>query len=266
LRQCWKCLLLLAMMGALAPWSRAQTAEPDPPDLEANPARPTVANPATLTPVGYFQFESGLLGTGNSPELSSSFSFNEVIKLTVASRLELVASSTPFQHSRADGKSGNSVSDVTAGAQFLFWHGEGSKPTLAVAYYHRTYDGGAPDLDIGGSKNSVVLLASADVKGFHYDANAIFNEQVNGVLRRGQFGQTISISHPLVGKFSLGGELWHFTQPFVKGNAVGNLWNVAYAARKNLVFDAGFDVGLTGTSTPWEVFAGFTYVLPHRLW
>ena len=35
----------------------AQSQEEDQP--EANPGRPTVSTPATLTPVGYLQFESG---------------------------------------------------------------------------------------------------------------------------------------------------------------------------------------------------------------
>jgi hypothetical protein len=60
--------------------------------------------------------------------------------------------------------------------------------------------------------------------------------------------------------------LWHFTQPLSRGNAVGSLWAVSYAFRKNLVADAGFNRGLTSTSTQWEGFAGFTYLLPHRLW
>ena len=34
---------------------------------------------------------------------------------------------------------------------------------------------------------------------------------------------------------------------------------------KNLVLDGGFNHGLTSTSTQWEVFAGFTYLLPHKL-
>ena len=84
-------------------------------------------------------------------------------------------------------------------------------------------------------------------------------------MRRPQFGQSLSISHPLKGKFTLSGEIWHFTQPFLRGNAVGNLWAVSYTARKTLVFDGGFNRGLTDTSTRWEVFAGFTYLLPHRL-
>jgi hypothetical protein len=80
-----------------------------------------------------------------------------------------------------------------------------------------------------------------------------------------QFAQTLSISHSL-GKFTISGEVWHFSQPFEKSNTVGNLWAVSRALRKNLVVDAGFNRGLTKTSTRWEAFAGFTYLLPHRLW
>jgi hypothetical protein len=73
------------------------------------------------------------------------------------------------------------------------------------------------------------------------------------------------LSHPLRGNFGVSGELWHFTQPFEHGSAVGNLWALNYNASKTLVFDCGFQHGLTHTSTRWEAFAGFTYLLPHRL-
>ena len=49
----------------------------------ANPARPTVSNPATLIPVGYLQFETGTLGASTSPEFSTRYEFNEVVKLAV---------------------------------------------------------------------------------------------------------------------------------------------------------------------------------------
>jgi hypothetical protein len=84
-------------------------------------------------------------------------------------------------------------------------------------------------------------------------------------VRRAQFAQTLSISHP-IGKFTASGELWHFTQPLTHSYAVGNLWCASYSVRRNLVVDAGFDHGLTSTSTQWEGFAGFTYLLPRRLW
>jgi hypothetical protein len=233
---------------------------------EANPGRPTVSNPATLTPVGYLQFETGALGATESPEFSTYVEFNEVIKLAVSRRIEFIESSAPVAHSTLGGNSANNLGDVFLGAQVVLLPGEGAKPTLSASYFRRVYSGPAPDLDVGSPLNSSVFYASADVKGFHYDANAIFNEVLEGPVHRLQFGQTLSISHPLGKGFGLSGEIWRFSQPFLQSNAIGNLWAVTYAARKTLVFDAGFDKGLTGTSTHWEAFAGLTYLLPHRLW
>lgn len=67
------------------------------------------------------------------------------------------------------------------------------------------------------------MLLSGDSRGFHFDLNGIVTEQAGGGVRRAQCGQTLSISHPL-GRFSISGELWHFSQPLTNGNAVGNLW------------------------------------------
>ncbi|HZV88783.1 MAG TPA: hypothetical protein VFF95_14635 [Candidatus Binatus sp.] len=242
----------------------AQSGTDDEP--EANPGRPTVSTPATLTPVGYLQFETGFVPAYDSPEFSSRYSFDEVIKLAVAPRLEFLAVTEPVAHFTAGGTTANRAADIFLGAQAVLYHGEGPKPTLAVSYFHRAYDGGAPEFDYGSPTNSFLLLASADVKGFHYDANAFFTEMEQGPVRRGQFGQSLTISHPFAKRFTLSGEIWHFTQPFLRSNAVGNLWAVSYTARKDLVFDTGFDHGLTGTSTHWEAFVGFTYLLPHRLW
>ena len=94
---------------------------------------------------------------------------------------------------------------------------------------------------------------------------SVFAEQIQGNVRRAQFGQTLSISHSL-GRFTISGEVWHFSQRFEKGNTVGNLRALSRALRKNLVVDAGFNRGLTKMSTKWEAFAGFTFLLPHRLW
>jgi hypothetical protein len=257
---------LIGLCTALALLPQIQAAQAEAADEpEANPGRPTVSTPATLTPAGYLQFETGVLGASHSPEFTSRTSLNEVMKFSVAPRLELLASTEPIVHYRADSLTANGVAEVFLGAQAVVSPGEGAKPTVAVSYFHRAYDGGVPELDFGSPANSVLLLASADLKGLHYDANAMLNELISGSVRRPQFGQSLSISHPLRGKFSLSGEIWHFTQPFLRSHAVGNLWAVSYAARKTLVLDAGFNRGLTSTSTRWEVFAGFTYLLPHRL-
>jgi hypothetical protein len=242
----------------------AQSGGADEP--EANPGRPTVSTPATLTPVASLQFETGFVPATHSPEFRSRYSLDEVIKLAVAPRLEFLAVAEPIAHFSVDGASANRVADIFLGVQAVLYHGEGAKPTLAVSYFHRAYDGGAPEFDYGSSTNSFLALASADVDGFHYDANAFFTELEQGPVRRGQFGQSLTISHLFAKRFTLSGEIWHFTQPFQRSNAVGNLWAVSYTARRDLVFDTGFNHGLTGTSTRWEAFAGFTYLLPHRLW
>ncbi len=143
--------------------------------------------------------------------------------------------------------------------------GEKHRPTVAASYIRRLYESPVPEIDIGTFRQSALLLVSDDAGRFHFDLNGIASEQAEGIVRRAQFGQTLSISHP-VRRFTVSGELWHFTQPLTKGNAVGNLWAASYPVKKNLVVDAGFNHGFTNTSTNWEGFAGLTYLLPLRLW
>jgi hypothetical protein len=247
-----------------------QSAQQEDDVPEANPARPTVATPATLTPVGYLQFENGILYAADSPEFSSRLGINQVTKLTVNSWLQFLAQSEPVVHSGLGlGKERPArefnPGDVLAGLQIVLLPGGKKRPTIALSYLKHVYTGSAPDVDFGTPEHSLVLLISDDLAGFHFDLNGMFNQQLEDGVGRAQFGQTISISHP-VKKFTIGTELWHFTQPFLKGNAVGTLWAVSCPLRRNLVVDAGFNRGLTGSSTQWEGFTGFTYVLPHRLW
>lgn len=252
-------LALLVLCGAGA----AQDQKTDA--VSANPARPTISTPATLTPVGYVQFETGFLGARHSPEFSSQAGVNEVIKFSMLPRLQIFAASGPFVRSRVDGHDSNGTAEVFLGLQGVLHGGEGANPTVAVSYTRRIYGGDTPDLDLGSPRNSVIVLASADVKGFHYDLNGMLNEVIEGTTHRAQFGQSLSISHGLSGRWGVTGEIWHFSQPFLGGNAVGNLWALTYTPRGNLVFDGGFNRGLTDTSTRWEYFVGFTYLLPHKL-
>jgi len=68
---------------------------------------------------------------------------------------------------------------------------------VAVSYARRIYDGGVPELDFGSPRNSLLVLASADLLGFHYDANVMLNEVIDGTTHRAQFGQSLTISHPV---------------------------------------------------------------------
>jgi len=75
-------VLLLSLLVAVAISDAAQEGARTPKtpeearqweEIAANPARPTVSTPATLTPVGYFQFETGFLAAWHSPELSRTW-------------------------------------------------------------------------------------------------------------------------------------------------------------------------------------------------
>lgn len=199
--------------------SLAQVGTPD--DQTANPGRPTVSTPATITPVGHLQFETGFLGAWHSPEFSSRESVNEVIKFSVSRWFEFLAASEPLVHYRADDQITNGTAELFFGVQGIIHHGEGAQPTIAMSYFRRIYDGGVPELDFGSPRNSLLLLGSADIKGFHYDANAMLNEVIEGTTHRAQFGQSLTISHPVGKRFAVSGEIWHFTQPFLRSNAVG---------------------------------------------
>jgi len=235
---------------------------------EVNPGRPTISTPATLTPVGYLQFENGGLFAETSPEFKTLFGINQVTKLTVASRLQLLALSEPLAQASGatgDALSGSRPGEVFAGFQAVVLPGVGHKPTLSLSYIRRLYASPAPELDIGAFGNSALILVGDDLAGFHFDINGIFSEQTKDNNTPRTIRPDLSISHPL-GRLTVAGELWHFTQPLASRNAVGNLWAVSYPVRKNLVLDAGVDYGLTSSSTHWQRFTGFTYLLPHRLW
>jgi hypothetical protein len=232
----------------------------------ANPGRPTISTPATLTPVGYFQFETGILGAQRAREFPPRTALSGVEKYPPPTRLQLLVSSEPAVFSDLGDRHSRDAGGVSLGAQAVLLPGNERRPTLSVSYFRTVYDGTAPDLDIGSSRNSALVLLSADVRKWHVDTNYFLNEQIANDVRRAQFGQTLSVAHPLAGKLSWTGELWHFTQPFLNGHAAGFLTGPAYAVSPRLVLDIGFNRGLTSTSTRWQFFTGFTYLLPKKLW
>jgi hypothetical protein len=268
----------------------------------ANPGRPTITSPATLPPVGYLQFEQGYLGSFGSPETDQQQGVNQVTKIAVHPRLLLQAQFQPFAATKALGDSAyaHGFGDVLLGVQGVLYtpavhhpaatstaprtepEGEPSeaKPKLAalsLGYLGRVHSGTPGDIDLGSYSHSLILLLSGDLGGFHYDTNFLLNEQTDGRVRRAQTAQTLAVTHSIgTDALQLCVELYHYTQPLVtsddygrsvsRANLVDLLIAPSYEIRPNLVLDAGFSRGLTSTSTRWQAFTGFTYLLPHRLW
>jgi hypothetical protein len=94
----------------------------------------------------------------------------------------------------------------------------------------------------------LLLLASADVKGFHYDVNAFFTELVKDPVRRGQFEQSPTISHPFLKNFTLSVKSGTSRSRFFR-ETLSAIFGRRLLCTQTLVFDVGFNHGLTHTST-----------------
>jgi hypothetical protein len=235
------------------------------PEITANPGRPAMATSALLTPVGYAQFESGLLFAADSAGFSNRSGEEETMRVTVSPFLQFIVAAEPIAHTSTEQEDLNQRGDSTAGMQVVMMPGHGVKPTISSSYLHLVRMGTASSLDIGGYANSVLLMASSDLGHVHVDANVFLNE-TEGPVRRAQLGQAVAFSHPLTPKLGATAELRHFTEPLSGGSVYSTLWAAGYSIRPNLVIDTGLVNGFTGTSTRWQVASGVTYVLPHRLW
>ncbi len=261
--------LLLTHNGLIFGQDATPQSGTDPVDpVQANPGRPTVSTPATLAPAGYLQLEIGGLGAERSGEFSNRTGIETVARLPVTHRFELLVQTEPMVFSDLGNRGDQRPGEVFAGLQTVIMPGEGARPTVSISYFRRLYASPAPELDIGTNRQSGLLLVSFEVKGFHVDTNGIVTEQISedSGVHRAQVGQTLSISHPVAGNLALSGEVWHFSQPLTRSNAAGLLLAPSYTVNRFLVLDGGLNRGLTRTSTGWEFFVGFTYLIPKKLW
>lgn len=254
---------------------------------QASPARPTVTMPAHIPPTGYLQFEQGFNQADDSPSgTNAQFALSQTTKIALTTRFLVQFITQPYTYNRLAAPSSDLSSsdpgDLQIGIQGIVHKSVGRNPVVAVGYIRRVRAGTSANLDVGSYSQSALVLISGELgAGYHYDSNLVFNEQNSGSVRRGQFSQTLAVSHPLFEEATagkLGGvvELSHFTQPFVaasvsgslvsRANSVDLLFAAVYSVRPNFVLDAAFERGLTSTSTQWQGSFGFTYVLPHRLW
>ncbi len=88
----------------------------------ANPARPTVTNPATLPPVGYLQLEQGYVGSLGSPETPSQYGATFVAKETVYPRLMAEVQVQPWARSRQSDGAATASGDVLVGGQAVIYN------------------------------------------------------------------------------------------------------------------------------------------------
>src|ERR1700760_3946424 len=104
------------------------------PEITANPGRPAMATSALLTPVGYAQFETGLLVAADSASFSNRSAEEETMRVTVSPFLQFIVASEPIAHTSTDREDLNQRGDSMAGLQVVMMPGHGLKPTISSSY------------------------------------------------------------------------------------------------------------------------------------
>jgi hypothetical protein len=114
-------LWLLTILSVVAQVNSAQSGTASTPD--ANPGRPTVSTPATLTPIGYLQFENGTLSAEHSTELSRRFGIGPSHQVIRPSAVKQFLQSEPLAISRTKGRTEVHEGEVFVGAQGVLFSG-----------------------------------------------------------------------------------------------------------------------------------------------
>jgi hypothetical protein len=189
-------LLLLATVG--------RTAIADS-DLQANPYRPSVGSPASLSVPEHLEVEFGVANANTSGSntktspLLLKYAFNNNIGLTLGfNPLTQIKTDTDSTHGQGDGsltlKLAQPITDT-------FIVGEELSMTLPIANHH---------LGTNRANQTINLIASNDFSGFHSDVNVNLtrfgDDQGSGVAQQ-SLGWSAGISHPIVNQISGGLEL-----------------------------------------------------------
>lgn len=263
LKQSSKCsLFFLCVALSLHAFATCRDQPPDG-QIIANPNRPTVSNPADITQYGVLETEYGYTltwpgGNNHQNDIAGLFKF------AVACDLEIRWNVDNFINQSVNGSSENGIGDQMIGGQYRYHHQTKNSPTLAFQYAVKL-PVASPSKNLGTGKvdhNITFLMASKDVGQYHFDFNA-------GYLLAGRpftsgydknFNLALAFSHPLVRSFGVTGEFSGETPLNAQNPAFGStLWAITYKASQRLVFDSGYNVGLTSGSPGKQFFAGVTY-------
>ena len=128
----------LVILSISAQLGRAQSGTPPVP--EANPGRRTVSTPATLTAVGYLQFENGVFFAQYSTEFSKRLGVSQVTKLSVLPRLQLFLQREPLAISQSKNQMAIHEGEVFVGMQGVLFAGTESWPTVSISYVRISHE------------------------------------------------------------------------------------------------------------------------------
>lgn len=262
----WKSCCLGVALGGLAFCLCLGTAGAEDREVAASPNRPTVADPADLTPPGYLEVELGWTGSFRSAQYRSQHSVPFLAKLALNEQIQLRLEGSAFLQVRAnDGDRASGIGDWSPGLQWKFLDQGDAVPSMAlgVALKLPTASSGK-GLGTGKLDHRLTLLMSKDIEPVHIDLNVAhgwLGRERGGGYDRLWIG-ALAASVPLGGKWELEGEIYGFSSPNAgTPRIVSTLWSFSYAYRPTMVFDFGVDVGLNKAAPEYAIFMGMTMTL-----
>jgi outer membrane putative beta-barrel porin/alpha-amylase len=232
------------------------------PSIQANPNRPTVANPADITQYGVLELEYGWdrtsLGAGG--RLSDG---EGLLKFGLLCDVELrwTMTSVLVENRQAGAQTG--TGDNWFGPQIRFYHQTAQVPTLAFSYAVKAPTASTEKgFGTGRVDHAFGFLASKDIHGVHFDFNTTYflvgRQFASGFDSRGQMN--LSFSRPIRGKLGFTGEFYGDTELNTENPSfASSLWALTYNITPRLVVDGGIDVGLTHGAPQKRFFSGVTY-------
>jgi hypothetical protein len=233
------------------------------PPIEANPNRPSFANPARTTQDGVAELELGPQRTTN-PDGSSAEYVPTLLKLGLAPTLELrLGWNGPLRLDDGAGHAVSGPSDPSLGIQWNFAR-DAAGFDWAVGETHKFATASVEKgLGTGRADDTLTLLASRDFGPVHLDLNVLrswLGRPAPDAGREGQWAGAAAFGWSLDDHWGLGAELYGIQATGQNPRILSTLWNLAYKVNPQLVLDAGVDRGLT-REAPNSVFVGLTWAM-----
>lgn len=228
--------------------------------ITVNPNRPTFATPARTTQAGVLELEAGLQRSLFRDGSRSDFEAL-LFKLGQSARFEWRLGWNGYLIQTApDGSRAQGFSDPALGFQ---WHPLDQDRLGfdgALGFFHKfAAANAAQGLGSGRADDTLVLLASKDLGALHVDVNLLrgWIGQVDGT-RAAQVSGTASASWPVTGSWGMGMEVYTVGPLPGATRDTAFLAYASYQLSSRVVFDAGFDRGLTRAAPRWDLFCGVT--------
>jgi hypothetical protein len=234
--------------------------------VAASPNRPTVADPADLTPPGYLEVELGWAGSFRSAQYRSQHLVPFLAKLALNEHVQLRLEGVPLLRvSPEEGDRASGIGDWSPGIQWKFLDQSEEAPSMALGVAVKLPTASTrKGLGTGKADHRFTLLMSKEIEPLHIDLNIAHGWL--GRERRGGYDRlwvgALAASVPLGGKWELEGEIYGFTSPNAETpRIVSTLWSFSYAYHPTIVFDFGVDIGLNRAAPDYTFFMGMTMIL-----